>query len=108
MAKGPQTDGDAERAINELVKNPNDPENVKLQMGRIKASLDRTARNESLAIDTMRENYGKGPMDKSAYENQESTTEIPNNTGISDADLQYTAQKHGISVERVKQLMVAQ
>jgi len=81
MAKGPQTDGDAERAINELVKNPTDPENVKLQMGRIKASLDRTARNESLAIDTMRENYGKGPMDKSAYENQQSTTEIPQETG---------------------------
>ena len=62
LNKGPQTDGDAERAFNELVRNINDKDVVRQRLNEIKA-LNEKARewhaNQALQI---RQNFGNAPQ----------------------------------------------
>lgn len=58
---GVQTDGDAQRAWNELVANINDPQVVKQRLEEIKLINERGAELKKLQVDTMRQEFGKDP-----------------------------------------------
>lgn len=70
LNKGVQTEGDAQRAWNELVKNINDPALVKQRLGEISQINERAVNLRKMNIDAIRANYGGAPMDTSGYENQ--------------------------------------
>jgi len=72
VAKEPQTDQDAVRAYETLVKNPYDPKNVKSQLKRIEQSLDRTANIQADSIKMLYENAGKQTPDLSIFKKQPS------------------------------------
>lgn len=63
---GVQTDGDAQRAWNELFQNINDTDLVKQRLAEIKNINKRGAELQQLKIDGVRANYGHGPLDTSA------------------------------------------
>ncbi|MCY1231709.1 hypothetical protein D9M72_441690 [compost metagenome] len=65
-----QTDGDAQRAWNELFQNINDTEVVKQRLSEIKRINERAVDLRKLDIDNVRINYGHDPMDTSAYAKQ--------------------------------------
>lgn len=69
LNKGVQTDGDAQRAWNELFQNINDTEVVKQRLGEIKRLNERAVQLRKLDIDNVRINYGLDPMDTSNYSN---------------------------------------
>jgi hypothetical protein len=73
LNKGVQTDGDAQRAWNELFQNINDPEVVKQRLGEIKRINERAVQLRKMDIDNIRINYGHEPMDTSAYATQPAT-----------------------------------
>lgn len=70
LNKGVQTDGDAQRAWNELFQNINDTEVVKQRLGEIKRLNERAVQLRKMDIDNIRMNYGHEPMDTTAYANQ--------------------------------------
>lgn len=65
LNKGVQTEGDAQRAWNELVANINDPALVKQRLGEIKRINERGANLRKMNIDAIRSNFGVEPMDTS-------------------------------------------
>lgn len=67
LNKGVQTEGDAQRARNELLANVNDPKLVEQRLGEILAINQRAAELRGLANDSMRANFGHEPMDYSQY-----------------------------------------
>lgn len=69
LNKGVQTEGDAQRAWNELLANVNDPKLVEQRLGEILAINQRAAELRGLANDSMRANFGHEPMDYSQYLN---------------------------------------
>jgi hypothetical protein len=64
---GVQTDGDAQRAWNELFQNINDTNLVKQRLAEIQNINKRGAQHHRLRIDSVRANYGVGPLDAGAY-----------------------------------------
>lgn len=72
MAKGVQTDGDALRAYNEIVNNKNDTALVRQRLQDIKVQNERNAALQQARIDSLRNEYGKEPMDYSQLQNQPS------------------------------------
>lgn len=70
LNKGVQTDGDAQRAWNELFQNINDTEVVKQRLGEIRRLNERAVQLRKMDIDNIRMNYGHEPMDTTAYANQ--------------------------------------
>lgn len=68
---GVQTDGDAQRAWNELFENINDIGVVKQRLGEIKRLNARAVQLRKMNVDNIRANYGKDPTDTDRYENQE-------------------------------------
>jgi hypothetical protein len=73
LNKGVQTDGDAQRAWNELFQNVNDTEVVKQRLGEIKRLNERAVQLRKLDIDNVRQNYGYDAMDTEAYAKQPAT-----------------------------------
>lgn len=67
---GVQTDGDAQRAWNELFENINDKGVVIQRLAEIKKLNARAVVQHKLNVDGIRSNYGHAPMDTSGYENQ--------------------------------------
>lgn len=65
---GVQTDGDAQRAWNELFQNINDTELVKQRLIEIRAINQRAAQIRRMNVDGIRANYGHEPLDTSGYE----------------------------------------
>jgi len=65
---GVQTDGDAQRAWNELFQNINDTDLVKQRLGEIRNINQRGAQLRKLNVDGIRANYGHEPLDTSKYE----------------------------------------
>ena len=65
---GVQTDGDAQRAWNELFQNINDTDLVKQRLGEIRNINQRGAQLRKLNVDGIRANYGHNPLDTSSYE----------------------------------------
>lgn len=70
LNKGVQTEGDAQRAWNELVANINDPKLVKQRLGEIRKINERATTLRKMNIDAIRTNFGVEPMDTSAREVQ--------------------------------------
>jgi hypothetical protein len=69
LNKGVQTDGDAQRAWNELFNNINDTRVVNQRLGEIRRLNDRAVELRKLDIDTVRSNFGHAPLDTSGYQN---------------------------------------
>lgn len=72
LNKGVQTDGDAQRAWNELFQNINDTKLVQKRLGEIKRINDRAVQLRQLDIDGVLQNYGRNPMDTGSYVRQPS------------------------------------
>lgn len=66
LNKGVQTDGDAQRAWNELIDNINDPGVVKQRLAEIDRINERAVTLHQANIDNIRNNYGQAPLDTSA------------------------------------------
>jgi hypothetical protein len=69
LNKGVQTEGDAQRAWNELFANMNDPNVVSQRLGEIIRINQRAAQLKGMANDQMLANFGHDPMDYSPYLN---------------------------------------
>lgn len=70
LNKGVQTEGDAERIWNELIKNINDSKVVSQRLEEIMKLNERAANYKGLAFDQVLANFGRDPMDYSQYKNQ--------------------------------------
>ncbi len=70
LNKGVQTDGDAQRAWNELITNINDPGVVMQRIGEIRALNERAATLRRMNVDMVRNNYGLPPLDTEQRFNQ--------------------------------------
>lgn len=69
LNKGVQTDGDAQRAWNELITNINDPQVVRQRIKEIIGLNERAVQLRRLNIDTIRNNFGQPPLDVSERTN---------------------------------------
>lgn len=67
---GVQTDGDAQRAWNELLSNINDKGVVKQRLAEIKRINARAVELRKLNVDQIRTNFNQDPLDTSRYESQ--------------------------------------
>ena len=76
LNKGVQTDGDAQRAWNELFQNINDTKLVQKRLGEIKRINDRAVQLRQLDIDGVLQNYDHSPMDTGAYTRQPSALSV--------------------------------
>jgi hypothetical protein len=70
LNKGVQTEGDAQRAWNELVANINDPKVVDRNLKRIQEINQRAAQLKTMQLDQLRQNYGMDPIDTAQYAGQ--------------------------------------
>lgn len=70
LNKGVQTEGDAQRAWNELMGSINDKEVVKQRLIEIKAINERAINLRKMNVDQIRSNYGQEPLDTSGYSRQ--------------------------------------
>lgn len=70
LNKGVQTEGDAQRAWNELLTNINDPKLVGERLDEIRAINKRAKNLKALQLDTIRQNFGAEPFDPRAIEAQ--------------------------------------
>lgn len=71
LNKGVQTDGDAQRAWNELLTNINDPKVVRQRLSEIQAINDRAVKIRMARNNNLRRNYDAPEMDYTPYLNQE-------------------------------------
>jgi hypothetical protein len=71
LNKGVQTEGDAQRAWNEVVTNITDAKLVAKRLREIEKINDRAILLRQMNIDTIRANYGKDPLDTSKFAQQE-------------------------------------
>lgn len=67
---GVQTDGDAQRAWNELFENITDTKLVSQRLAEIQRINERGAELQRLRVDSVRAEYGHSPLDPSAYVKQ--------------------------------------
>lgn len=79
LNKGVQTEGDAQRAWNELFQNINDTDLVSQRLAEVKRLNDRAVKLRKLDIDNVRLNYGHEPLDTESYSNQPPTLNGGNN-----------------------------
>ena len=70
LNKGVQTEGDAQRAWNELVSNINDPKVVKQRLGEIQKINERAANLRKMNVDVIRSNFGVEEMNTAPRMNQ--------------------------------------
>lgn len=110
---GVQTDGDAQRAWNELFTNLNDTDLVRQRLGEIRGINQRAAQIRRLNVDGIRANYGHEALDTSQYEQPTGTapqaapapraaaSAAAGNKTVSLADITETARKSGRSTAEV-------
>jgi len=109
LNSGVQTDGDAQRAWNELFTNLNDTELVKQRLGEIRGINTRAAQLRKLNVDGIRANYGHEPLDTSRYEQPGAAPEqrpaqaqpAAGSRSVTLADIAETARKSGRSTAEV-------
>lgn len=73
LNKGVQTEGDAVRAWNEILKNINDQDFVKKRLGEVRGINQRAVNLRRMQVDAIRSNFGVEPMDVSGYTDQQPT-----------------------------------
>lgn len=66
LNKGVQTEGDAQRAMNEVIASKNDPKVFAAAMGRLNEVNTRAAQLQQIKVNDIRGNYGREPYDFSA------------------------------------------
>ena len=69
LNKGVQTEGDAQRAWNEMLTNINDPKLVKQRLAEIQKINERAANLRGMNVETIRQNFGVDPLDTAARKN---------------------------------------
>jgi len=72
LNKGVQTEGDAQRAWNEIISNINDVPLVKQRLAEVQKINERGANLRKMNIDVIRGNYQLDPLDTENYSNQSS------------------------------------
>lgn len=77
LNKGVQTEGDAQRAMNEIMANINDKELVAQRLAEIRALNARAVDLKKANVDVIRSNYGHPGFDFSKYDNPAATTNLP-------------------------------
>lgn len=70
LNKGVQTEGDAQRAWNELIQNINDPKVVAQRLDEIQRLNKRAVTARKMNVDVIRSNFGVPPMEVSGFANQ--------------------------------------
>jgi len=63
LAKGVQTEGDAQRAMDQILQTRNDPKIVREALQRLIKLNNDNADKQIKRVNTVRQNYGAGPMD---------------------------------------------
>lgn len=63
LNKGVQTEGDAVRAMNEVLQSVNDPQVFRAAMEKLAAVNDRAAELQKVQVNTIRQNYNAAPFD---------------------------------------------
>ena len=76
LNKGVQTEGDATRAMNEILTNINDPGVVSQRLGELRALNQRAVDLRKNNVDLLRSNYGHEGLDFGKYEKQPPTTNL--------------------------------
>lgn len=107
---GVQTDGDAQRAWNELFQNITDTELVKQRLGEIKALNNRATELQKLKLDGIRGNYKVAPYDyrqlPTTDDPDSSTPATPSAPKVATlADIAATANASGKTTEEVTRIM---
>jgi hypothetical protein len=93
LNKGVQTEGDAQRAWNELVANINDPKVVRQRLEEIQRVNQRAVALRKNNVDVIRANYGHPELDVSGYTGQEATLgPKPGGGGVDDLLKKYGGQ----------------
>ena len=69
LNKGVQTEGDAQRAWNEMLTNINDPKLVKQRLSEIQKINERAANLRGMNVETIRSNFGVEPIDTTPRKN---------------------------------------
>jgi hypothetical protein len=69
LNSGVQTDGDAQRAWNELIRDINDPKLVKQRLEEIRRINERGAALKQNQLDLMRAEHGLPPLDTAKFRN---------------------------------------
>lgn len=82
LNKGVQTEGDAIRAMDELMSNITDPKVVARQLARINEINQRAMNLRKMNIESIRNNFGVEPMDFTPYEKQPAATGTPKAGGF--------------------------
>lgn len=77
LNKGVQTDGDAQRAWNELFQNINDTKLVRQRLEEIERINQRAVQLRQLEIDQIRANYGLDPLETTQQRDQPSALNTP-------------------------------
>ena len=77
LNKGVQTEGDSQRAWNELITNINDPKLVSKRLGEIQAINERAANLRKMNVESIRSNFGVESMDTGQYERQPAAVARP-------------------------------
>lgn len=81
LNKGVQTEGDAQRAMNELMSNINDPGVVSQRLEEIRALNKRAADLRKLNVQRIRQDSNAPEMDFSPYEDQPKALNLPKQPG---------------------------
>lgn len=98
LNKGVQTEGDAERAMNEVLKSRNDPQILQQAMAKLQAINQRGAELQKVNVNQIRQNYNAKPYDFGGVESLPSAT--PPVGGQADKIRQYLTQK-GLGAEKI-------
>ena len=99
LNKGVQTEGDAIRAFNEVIKNKNDPKALADAMRKLDAINQRGAELQQMQINTLRENYNAAPFD---FDQMGALPPaVPSSGGRADKVRQYLAGK-GMKPEQIE------
>lgn len=70
LNKGVQTEGDAQRAWNEILTNINDPQLVMQRLAEVQAINERAANIRKMNVENIRNNYNQPSLDTTGYEKQ--------------------------------------
>jgi len=93
LNKGVQTEGDAQRAWNELFNNLNDEKVVKQRLQEIQKINKRGADLQKLQVDQIRANYGAQPIDYSQFENRPAALGNGGNSFTSSSGVKFTIKR---------------
>lgn len=81
LNRGVQTEGDAQRAMAEMLANINDTGVVKQRLAEIRALNRRAVALKKANVDHVRSNYGHEPMDFGRFDAQPAATNLPSPGG---------------------------